>query len=130
MSSTLPLITVIVVNDQIGICKLWQQLLERTPGMACPAYAKDGEDAIELVRDINPDVVLMDILMPGMRGDEAMHIIKEEFPETIVIMYSADGSTEPIARAAGAADFLPMPVMPATLASTIRRIYREEHGYD
>lgn len=130
MSSTLPLITVIVVNDQVAVCKLWQQLLERTPGMACPAYAQDGDQAIELVREIQPDVVLMDILMPGLRGDEAMHIIKDEYPDTIVIMYSADSSTEPIARKAGAAEFLLMPVPPARLASTIRRIYAETHGYD
>lgn len=130
MSSTLPLISVIVVNDQIAVCKLWQQLLERTPGMSCPAYAQDGDQSIELVREIQPDVVLMDILMPGMRGDEAMHIIKDEFPDTIVIMYSADTSTEPIARSAGAAEFLLMPVPPAQLSSTIRRIYRETHGYD
>mgnify|MGYP001953971239 CR=1 FL=1 len=72
----------------------------------------------------------MDVLMPAMRGDEATQIIKDEFPDTIVIMYSADGSTEPIARAAGAEEFLSMPVMPAHLASTIRRIYKEQNGHD
>lgn len=129
MSSTLPLISVIVVNDQIAVCKMWQQLLDRTPGMTCPGYAIDGEQAIQLVRDIEPDVVLMDVLMPGMRGDEAMHHIMDEFPQTIVIMYSADSSTEPIAREAGAADFLLMPVPPTQLAMTIRRIYGQKHGY-
>lgn len=128
MSTTLPLITVIVVNDQVAVCKLWQQMLDRTPGMACPRYALDGDAAIEIVREIRPDVVLMDVLMPGMRGDEAMALIKEEFPETIVIMYSADTSTEPIARAAGAAEFLLMPVPPDRLAATIRRVYREHHN--
>lgn len=130
MSTTLPLITVIVVNDQVAVCKMWQLLLERTPGMSCPGYAIDGESAIELVRESHPDVVLMDVLMPGMRGDEAMHHIKAEFPETIVIMYSADSSTEVIARDAGAAEFLLMPVPPTQLAMTIRRIYKETHGYD
>ncbi|MEO0596652.1 MAG: response regulator transcription factor, partial [Chloroflexota bacterium] len=115
MSSTLPLITVIVVNDQLPVCKMWQQLIERTPGMTCPGYAKDGESAIELVREIEPDVVMMDVLMPGMRGDEAMQRIHEEFPEMIVIMYSADSSTERIAREAGAEEFLLMPVPPAHL---------------
>ena len=130
MSTTLPLITVIVVNDQLAVCKMWQHLLDRTPGLACPGYAIDGDAAIEMVREIEPDVVLMDVLMPGMRGDEAMHHIKQEFPDTIVIMYSADSSTEPIARKAGAADFLLMPVPPMQLALTIRRIYKETHGYE
>jgi DNA-binding NarL/FixJ family response regulator len=125
MSTSLPLITVIVVNDQVAVCKLWQQILNRTADMSCPAYAKDGDEAIEIVRAIQPEVVLMDILMPGMRGDEAMQIIKEEYPDTIVIMYSADTSTEPIARAAGAADFLLMPVPPDILTATIRRVYRD-----
>jgi len=130
MATTLPLITVIVVNDQLAVCKLWQQMLDRTPGIACPAYAIDGDEAIETVREIEPDVVLMDVLMPGMRGDEAMHRIKKEYPDTIVIMYSADSSTEKIARQAGAADFLLMPVPPKQLSSTIRRIYKETNGYD
>ena len=130
MSATLPLITVIVVNDQIAVCKMWQQLLNRTLGLSCPGYAIDGDAAIGMVREIEPDVVLMDVLMPGMRGDEAMHHIKADFPDTIVIMYSADSSTEPIARNAGAADFLLMPVPPTHLASTIRRIYKETHGYE
>lgn len=129
MSSTIPLIKVIVVNDQLAVCKMWQQLLDRTPGMTCPAYAIDGDEAIQLVRDVRPDVVLMDVLMPGMRGDEAMHKIHAEYPETIVIMYSADSSTEPIAHAAGAADFLLMPVPPTKLAMTIRRIYGQKFGY-
>lgn len=130
MSSTLPLISVIVVNDQVAVCKMWQYLLDKTPGMTCPGYAIDGEMAIELVRQTEPDVVMMDVLMPGMRGDEAMQHIKEEFPDTIVIMYSADSSTEQLARQAGAVEFLLMPVPPAQLAHTIRRIYKETHGYE
>lgn len=130
MPTTLPLITVIVVNDQIAVCKMWQQLLDKTPGMSCPGYAIDGDEAIEMVRELEPDVVLMDVLMPGMRGDEAMIHIKDEFPNTIVIMYSADSSTEFIAREAGAVEFLLMPVPPTELARTIRRIYKETHGYE
>lgn len=130
MSTTLPLITVIVVNDQVAVCKLWQRILDKTPGIACPAYATDGETAIEIVRDLQPDVVLMDVLMPGMRGDEAAHIIQGDYPDTIVIMYSADGSTEKIARDANAADFLLMPVPPTQLSSTIRRIYKKIKGYE
>ena len=130
MSLTLPLITVIVVNDQIAICKLWQTILERTPSIACPAYAKDGQEAINLVREVRPDVVLMDVLMPGMHGDEATTIIKNEFPDTIVIMYSADGRAETFARASGAEEFLSMPVTPTELASTIRQVYNEQHGND
>ncbi|MGJ3238748.1 MAG: response regulator [Anaerolineae bacterium] len=129
MSTTLPLITVTVVNDQVAICKLWQQLIDRTPGLTCPGYATSGDESIQLVNAVEPDVVLMDVLMPGMRGDEAMYHIKASHPDTIVIMYSADASTEPIARRAGAADFLLMPVPPTQLALTIRRIYGEVHGY-
>ena len=129
MSQTLPLITVLVVNDQLPVCKLWQQLIDKTPGMNCPAYALDGDAAIEIVREIQPDIVLMDILMPGMRGDEAMHIIQAEFPQTIVVMYSADSSTEHIARDAGALEFILMPILPSELITTLRRIYREAHGY-
>lgn len=130
MSSTLPIITVIVVNDQLAICKMWQQLIERTAGMTCPAYAEDGETAIELVRDVRPDVVMMDVLMPGIGGDEATKRIHDEFPETVVIMYSAASKGEKIAHEAGAEEFLLMPVPPAQLASTIRRVYEEKHNRD
>lgn len=129
MSLTLPLINVLVVNDRLPVCKLWQQLIDRTPSMACPAYAIDGEEAIQIVRETRPDIVLMDVLMPGMRGDEAMKAIQNEFPDTIVIMYSADSSTEAIARDAGAVEYLLMPIAPKDLVMTIRRIYDEIHGY-
>lgn len=125
MPNANPLITVVVVNDQRPVCKLWQQMIDNTPDMTCLGYAINGEDALNLVRETQPDIVLMDVLMPGMRGDEAMKQIHDEFPHIIVIMYSADQSTEKIARDANAIEFLLMPVKPSELTQTIRRIYSE-----
>lgn len=125
MATTISLLSVLVVNDQRDMCEMWQRMIDMTPGMACPAYAIDGETALEMVDEHHPHVVFMDMLMPGMTGDEATRYIQERFPDTVVILYSAYGNTEQQARQAGADAFVEMPIQPAKLLSLIRRIWRE-----
>lgn len=125
MSSTLPLLRVLVVNDQREMCELWQRIIDMAPSLACPGYALDGEQAIQLVEQHEPDVVFMDVLMPVMSGDEAAKYITAHFPDTVVILYSAYSDSEQRALNSGAADFVLMPIQPDKLVSTIRRVYRE-----
>lgn len=82
-------IRVLVADDHSlfreGLCKL----LEGIEDMCCIAVADDGEQAINMVKEHSPDVVLMDISMPKVDGIEATRKIKQNNPKTSVIILSA-----------------------------------------
>jgi CheY-like chemotaxis protein len=128
VSTTIPLLRVLVVNDQREMCELWQRIIDMAPGLTCPGYALDGEDALQMVNQLHPDIVFMDVLMPGMTGDEAAKQIMEKYPKTVVILYSAYNNTEQRARSSGAADFVLMPIQPDKLIAMLRRAYSKQRN--
>ncbi len=76
--------------------------------MEIVAEASDGETAIQLARDVHPDVIMMDISMPGMNGIEATDIIHRELPEICIIglsMFEDEERAEAMRRA-GATNYL------------------------
>ena len=90
----------------------------RTPaGLRLVGAVGSGEEAIRLLPELRPDLVLVDLNMPGMDGIETTRIIRQNEPRTIVIMVSADlDGLSDVARAAGAAAALDKrDVLPATL---------------
>jgi CheY-like chemotaxis protein len=107
MSSTVPLISVLIVNEQRDMCQLWQRIIDLTPGMACPAYVTDGSEVLQQVDELKPDVVVM-----GM-----------SLPDAMVILYSVNDN-EKAASEAGADDYLPMPVSTEKLTSAIRQSFK------
>jgi hemolysin D len=123
-------IRVLVVNDQKPVNELWQQLINLTPDMECVGSAMDGESAIEKTRQLLPDIIVMDVLMPGMDGNTATQIIRQEFPKIQVIVYSAYNGMEQRAYESGAIEYLLMPITPDKLRSTIREVYAKNHPTD
>jgi DNA-binding NarL/FixJ family response regulator len=84
---------VLVVDDQAPFRRAAQAVLMMTDGFESIAEAESGEDAVEAVQQHNPDLVLMDINMPGINGIEATRQIMAVCPNTIVILlstYNAD----------------------------------------
>ena len=82
--------SVIVVDDEALFRELLARTLSAEPGLEVVGEAEDGETAISLAREKNPDVVLMDIELPGeLDGIEAALQIKNERPETGVVILSA-----------------------------------------
>lgn len=81
--------TVLVVDDhdliRMGICKL----LAEVPGITVIGQASSGEEAITRVRELSPDIVFMDVRMPGIGGLEATERILSHYPKTRVIVVSA-----------------------------------------
>jgi two-component system, NtrC family, nitrogen regulation response regulator NtrX len=77
-----------------------------------PIFAKDGEEGVAMVREENPDLVLLDIWMPGMDGLEALRRIREISPDKMVIMMSGHGTIETAVKATklGAYDFIEKPL--------------------
>ena len=84
--------------------------------------AADGAAALELARDLHPDIVLMDIQMPVMDGIAATEQLRAELPECAIVVLSLydDAATRSRAAAAGAADFVTKCNMDATLLQAIR----------
>lgn len=78
-------IKVMVVDDHAIVRAGVRLLLESQEDLEVVGEAMDGRQAVEMVRDLKPDVVLMDVAMPGMNGLEATQRIKESFPKVQVL---------------------------------------------
>jgi DNA-binding NtrC family response regulator len=116
---------VFVVDDDAGIVDdLVDSLLER--GYEALG-STDPRDALELVLRDGMDLVLADVVMPQMRGDELLRRIHEQRPEQLVILMTAFGSIEQGVAAiqAGACDFIAKPFSPDVLLVTVERALRE-----
>jgi DNA-binding NarL/FixJ family response regulator len=81
-------IKVLLVDDHAIIREGLRSLLEKQPEMEVIADTDDGRRAIELVRELLPNIVIMDISMPGLNGIEAARQITTEFPDVKVIALS------------------------------------------
>jgi DNA-binding NarL/FixJ family response regulator len=81
-------IRVVVVDDEPDVLLLLRLQL-RNEGVEVVGVAEDGAEAIRLCRDLRPDAVVMDLLMAGVNGFEAIATLQREVPETAVIAYSA-----------------------------------------
>ena len=90
--------------------------------------AEDGEEAIRLARKLSPDIVLMDLMMPGMDGVEATRTIRETLPDTKVLILTTFGTSADVARAiaAGASGAIVKDISKDDLVSAIRRVTNGE----
>jgi len=116
-------IRVLVVDDHPAVRRSLEQYLGGVADIDCVATAPDGAAAISLCADHAPDVVVMDISMPGMDGIEATASISENHPTSSVVIFTGWGSPELRARAvaAGAAAFLLKDGEPEALLLAIRQ---------
>lgn len=85
---------VLAVDDQSGFLSVMRTLLEATDNLEAFAEADSAERAIELVPELEPDMVLMDIWMPGMDGMAATREIKARRPATVVVLTSTTHPSE------------------------------------
>jgi DNA-binding NarL/FixJ family response regulator len=94
--------------------------------------AQDGEEALELCRKLHPDLVLMDLSMPGMGGIAATGAIKAEFPRigVLVLTAHADQSMLLDAIRAGAAGYVLKGIGPSELVAVVRRTLEGESPVD
>lgn len=81
-------VPVLVVDDQAPFRAIARQVVELTPGFMVVGEAESGEDAVRSAGELSPQLVLMDINLPGMNGIEATRRILAASPTTAVILLS------------------------------------------
>jgi DNA-binding NarL/FixJ family response regulator len=113
---------VLIVDDQPRARQSLKALLTTWPRVEEIREAASGQEAVHLVEEAQPDVVLMDVRMPEMDGVEATRLIKARWPQVKVIVLSmyADYRTE--ALAAGADAFVSKGEPPGQLLSTLATV--------
>lgn len=94
-------ISVVIVDDHQVVLDGFIARLELEPDIDVIGTASNGLEAIEVVKHLRPDVVLMDISMPIMNGIEATGVIKEELPESKILMLTMHDNREYIKSDAG-----------------------------
>ena len=117
-------IRLLLVDDRSAVrtgLKIWLSL---EPDLEVVGEASDGAEAISLARTLRPDVVLMDVEMPGMDGISATAALHSAAPQSAVVILTLydDTATRTLAREAGAAAFVAKHQMEETLLAEIRRV--------
>lgn len=81
-------VRVLVVDDQAPFRQAAKAVVSLTPGFEVVAEAESGEQAVEMAHELAPDVVLMDVMLPGMNGLAACRAIVDDHPATTVLLLS------------------------------------------
>jgi DNA-binding NarL/FixJ family response regulator len=116
--------TILVVDDQPYVRRTIRSLLSRQPHWKIHE-AKNGQVAVDLIRELKPQVVVMDIVMPEMNGIEAAYEISLRAPETRIVLISSHYTPEEaatLARLFGDGNFIPKSESATQLIPAISRL--------
>jgi NarL family two-component system response regulator LiaR len=121
-------IRALIADDHAVVRQGLRTFLELQDDIEVVADVAEGAAAVELTLERGPDVVLMDLVMPGIGGVEAIRIIREQRPEVRVLVLTSFGEDEQIfpAVSAGAAGYLLKDVQPQELVRAIRAAHEGE----
>ena len=125
-------VRVLIVDDHTILRKGIRALLTETPGFEVVGEAGNGQDAVSLAQQLRPDVILMDLLMPGMDGIEATRQITNSDRDARILVltsFAADNNVFPAVKA-GALGYLLKDSTPEELVRAIRQVHRGEPSLD
>ena len=119
-------ITVSIVEDNDKLRSTLARVLNRAEGCRCGSQYPNAEDALKALPQERPDVVLMDINLPGMNGVECVRQLKQLLPETQIVMLTVYEDTDNIfnALAAGATGYMLKRTPQSELLAAIREVHR------
>lgn len=123
---------ILIADDEPDILEIIQYNLQNEGYEV--AAAKNGDEAIEQAKRFNPDLIILDIMMPGKNGIEVCNILRMQpaFNETLIIFLTAlsDEGTEVKGLETGADDFITKPVSPKVLVSKVNALFRRLNKED
>jgi DNA-binding NarL/FixJ family response regulator len=124
-------IKVLIADDHQIILDGLRSLLEKEPDFEVVGLAQEGRTALRMVRDLAPQVVVMDVSMPDLNGIEATHLIKRDFPKVQVIALSMHTSPRFVINMiqAGAAGYLIKDCAFRELSKAIRLVANKNQVY-
>ncbi len=125
-------IAIVLVDDHAIVRQGLRTYLELQPDIEVVGEASDGNEAVVVVRDSLPDIVLMDLVMPNSDGVEATRAITAMSPSTRVIVLTSFSEDEKVFASikAGAQGYLMKDVLPQDLVKAIRTVYSGEAQLD
>jgi DNA-binding NarL/FixJ family response regulator len=120
-----PMIYISIVEDDDAIRESLALLIDGTPGYCCISTYGDCETAVKGIEKDSPDVVLMDIELPGMSGIEGVRILRGKMPDIDIIMLTVHKDDKLVFQSlcAGACGYLTKNTTPARLLEAIREVY-------
>ena len=115
--------TVLICDDAIFMRTMIGDIL-RQAGFQVVGEAENGQQAVEKYRELRPDLVTMDIVMPDMGGIDAVREIIRDDPKAKILMCSAMGQQALVIEAiqAGARDFVVKPFQPSRVLEAVQRV--------
>jgi DNA-binding NarL/FixJ family response regulator len=120
-------INLVLVDDHDRLRSTLGEFLNSSSGLHVVGTAANGNEAIELCRQLQPDVVMMDIRMPGMDGIAATETIHKQFPDIqIIALTSGLKSEAEEAVSAGASGYIFKSVSVYEIVDMIRSIYAQK----
>ena len=119
-------IRVLIVDDHIVVREGLRAFISTQSGVEIIGEAESGEQAVKLVRQLHPDVILMDLVMAGMGGIEATRCIKKENPDARILVLTSFADDDKVFPAikAGALGYLLKDSTPQQLLQAIRELNR------
>ena len=115
----------LIVDDQECFRRAAQSLLSATAGFEAIGESASAEEAIEAAVQLRPELVLVDVRMPGLDGFETSRRIRAVLPDAVVVLVSADPDPEPDqVEASGAATFVPKEALNRSMLQTLW----QQHG--
>lgn len=120
------MIRIIIVEDNKTIREGLTVLINSTEGLKCVANYKSCEDMLDSLKEDNPDLILMDIGLPGMSGIDGIKKVKEIMPDMLILMLTVYEDDDNIFNAlcTGACGYLVKKTPPARLIEAIEEAYR------
>lgn len=83
---------VVIIEDQRAICDMLAELVHIMGGFEVVGTCLDGESGVEAILELKPDVVIVDLVLPGMSGVEVLHKIADACPTVKTLVFSGQGS--------------------------------------